>query len=347
MSSDKISTELNRRQTLGKVGAFLGGLALLNFMRPQAAQAQTGVTLVSRRVARVPTDPGAGEWAAAQALDIPMSSQVVVKPRIYEAGVNRVSVRSLYDDEKCGFLLEWDDAGEQIGIGRVGNYRDAVALEFPADSSKPTPYFGMGQPGNQVVIYQWKSDWEFGPEYDVDDEFKNMVSDHYPGSGKAPGELAEGSDYGKGGEAIKSFNPGLWAGNPLSNAELKARTPVEKLTASGFGSLTSASRQDGLGKATRHNGGWRLAITIPRKQDDFDFATGKSFPIAFAAWDGANEERGAEKAVSTWYFVALEESAGSSVFLWPAGVIAVVAAVEWLLLRRIGKKAPPGSPSQQ
>jgi hypothetical protein len=218
------------------------------------------------------------------------------------------------------------------GIGRTDRYGDAIALQFPADITKPIPYFGMGEVDNEVTIYQWKSDWEFAPHYDVDEEFPGMTVDFYPYAGKGPGQMVEGADYGKEG-ADKVFNTGWAAGSPLSNPELKAKTSVQKLVASGFGHLTSDSNQDGRGKGTWGHA-WHVVITFPRKQDRYEIRTGWTIPVSFAAWHGHHGNRGGQKHISTWSSFVLEQGVlGSSIGL-AVLTAAVLGALEWVVFRR-------------
>jgi hypothetical protein len=281
---------------------------------------------MAKRVDRVPDGPDDDVWQNADTLDVPIAPQAVVKPRIYETGVKAIKTRALYDNERVAFLLEWEDSKRDATIGGVASFRDAVALEFPAEPADGIPYFGMGEPNKPVTIYQWKADWEFARDHDVDKQHDNMAVDWYPFSGRSPGEIAELADYGKEG-ADKTFHTSWWSGSTLGDPELQARTSVEKLVAEGFGTIepVGRDRQDASGKATWKGGAWKVVISLPRAQDLFTFAAGMTIPIAFAAWDGATGERGGEKAVSTWYFLSLEEPLRTIAYVGP--VLAFVGAV--------------------
>ncbi|MBI4288018.1 MAG: hypothetical protein HY671_06290 [Chloroflexi bacterium] len=329
-----------RRHFLQKAGAALGAAALVALLRSKGASAQGKATFIARRVSQVPLDPEAPAWQQAEALTVSLAPQAVVKPRTYDNGVKDITARALYDDSQVGLLLEWGDKTSNTNIGRMLNFRDAAAVQFPADPSKKVPYFAMGEPNNPVSIYHWKADWQYSPAYDAAAEFKGMVADFYPNSGKGPGQIPASADYGKAGPLPndKVYVAGWGAGNPISDPELRAKTPVEKLTAAGFGSLTTDSDQDGQGKAVWKDGRWQLALSIPRKQGQFEFAPGQTIPINFAAWDGGKNERGGEKGVSTWYFLSLEKPAGSSVFVLPLVAVAVVGLLEWLAIRGLRKR---------
>jgi hypothetical protein len=196
----------------------------------------------------------------------------------------------------------------------------------------------MGEANKPVTIYQWKADWEFAREHDVDEEFPNMAVDWYPFSGRGAGEIPDLADYGKEG-ADKVFHTSWWSGSTLGDPELQARTPVEKLIAEGFGTIRPVEhdRQDASGKGIWKDGVWKVVMSFPRSQEVFTFESGKTVPLAFAAWDGAKRERGGEKSVSTWYFFSLEQPVGTLAYVAPLLAFAgAVAAQAWGLryLRR-------------
>ncbi len=328
---------ISRRSMMIGASAAVVGWLFWPFIRTVSAQK---ATLIAKQVDRAPDDPEDSLWQKADSLEVPMAPQAVVKPRTYETGVGTVRARALYDDERLAFLMEWDDAGREVSIGGVGSFRDAVAVQFPSGSTKGIPYFGMGELNNPVTIYHWKADWQFARDYDTNDEFPNMAVDWYPFSGRGPGEIAEASDYGKEG-ADKVFHTSWWAGSTLADPDLQARTPVEKLTAEGFGTISSVSveEQDGSGKGVRKEGGWKTVISIPRAQERFSFQRGETTPVAFAAWDGSRRERGGEKAISTWYFLSLERSVGLFAYVSPILVVAGAAIAQVLVLGWLRRKA--------
>lgn len=336
--TDLIRTPLQRRSTL--LAPLAGGLAWLAGGLSKPAAAQEKASLIAKRVDRVPEDPADELWQSADLLAVPLAPQAVVKPRIYETGVTAITARALYDADRLAFLLSWTDAERNVGIDGVAAFRDAIALEFPADPANGIPYFGMGEPNKPVTIYQWKADWEFGRDSDVDQRFPGMVVDWYPLSGRGPGEIAAATDYGTD-QADKAFDTSWWAGNSLGDPILQARTSVEKLWAEGFGSLTAVDpdRQDGTGRGTWAEGGWSVVVSMPRAQDLFMFEPGMTLPVAFAAWDGAKGERGGEKGVSTWYFVSLEQPVGSVVYWAPALALVGAVVAQTGILRHVRRRA--------
>lgn len=332
--------DLKRRSWLWTPLAALGTWLLAH---PRRAAAAEKASLIVRPVESVPTDPNDPAWSAADSLEIPLAPQAVVKPRTYEAGVKALTVRALYTADRLGFLIEWRDEERSAMAGGVHAFRDAVALEFPAEPAKGIPFFGMGERERPVIIYQWKSDWQGASEQDVDEKYPHMAADWYPFSGRPAGEIAEGADYGKN-ESDKVFMPSWWAGNPLGDLSLQRKRPVEKLVAHGFGTLEPAAsdRQDGAGKGEWKDGVWRVILTVPRAQERFTFERGQTVPIAFAAWNGGKHERGGEKAVATWYFLSLEKPLRAVAYVAPLAVfLGAVAAQAWGL--RILRRKSRGS----
>ena len=57
------------------------------------------------------------------------------------------------------------------------------------------------------------------------------------------------------------------------------------------------------------------------------------------AWNGAKQERGAEKAVSTWYFLSLEQPTSAVAWVAPVAVVAGVFAAQMAGLRRLRERA--------
>ena len=320
-----------------------GSLAwLFGAARPASAQQAQKASLLAKAVERVPDDPQDARWRDADSLDVPLAPQAVVKPRVYETGVKMLTARALYDAERVAIQLTWRDANRNARIGSPATFRDAVAVEFPADPANGIPYFAMGEPDKPVVIYQWKADWQFPGEGDEDGLHSNMETDWYPFSGRVAGEIAEAIDYAKRGDRV--FVTSWQAGNNLGDRDLQARTPIEKLQAEGFGTLTTlaADRQDGNGKAAWADGTWSLVLAFPRAQDRFAFTAGMTVPIAFAAWDGAKRDRGGEKGVSTWYFMSLEKPIGMLAYVSPALAFLGVAAVQAWGISWLRRRPPQG-----
>lgn len=340
-AKDNLAPCVTRRLWLGV--PVVGGLGwLLASAQRGSAQQTQKASLLAKEVEQVPSDAGDARWRDADALEVPLAPQAVVKPRLFEAAIKAVTVRALYDAERIAIYLSWRDTSRNAGVGSPGTFRDAVAVEFPAHPANGIPYFAMGEPDKPVIIYQWKADWQFAGEGDEDGLHPQMAVDWYPFSGRPAGEIAKAADYGKNGD--RSFVTSWHAGNSLGDRDLQGRTSIEKLQAEGFGTLTAmpADRQDARGKASWTSNTWSLVLTMPRAQERFRFEPGMTVPIAFAAWDGSKQERGGEKAVSTWYFLSLEKPIGTIAYVSPILAFVGAAAVQAWGLHWLRRRATQG-----
>ncbi|MBI3360276.1 MAG: hypothetical protein HY023_04115 [Chloroflexi bacterium] len=128
--------------------------------------------------------------------------------------------------------------------------------------------------------------------------YPNMYVDQYPFTTAADPALVGPAEY-----ADPNYLPALASGNLFAAATHDS--PVEDLIAGGFGSLTSqpADGQNVKGYGVWANGKWRVIFSrdmTSTEADDVNFAPGKVYSMAFAAWDGANGERNGQKSTSQW-----------------------------------------------
>lgn len=97
-----------------------------------------------------------------------------------------------------------------------------------------------------------------------------------------------------------------------------------------------------IAKGVYDNGTWRVVMKRPlvtgEKDKDIQFLEGKSIPIAFAAWDGSNGEKGSKHTMTTWYWILLKPKTGINVYIIPLVVAAVIFGGELLWLASSRKK---------
>ncbi|MBM2826490.1 MAG: putative nitrate reductase gamma subunit [Dehalococcoidia bacterium] len=303
-----------------------------------SAQEVHPITAVS--VSKVTLDPESPQWSRSQQVAVSLTPQNIAIPRINEAGAKEVKVKAQYDADRLAFLLEWGDQDRRVDMGTVNSFRDAVALQFPSKGAVSPPFYCMGAPNDPVVIYQWKGDWQEGGQSDVDKAYPNMVADEYPFSGKGPGEMPEAMDYVRRGDKV--FLTSFAAGNLLADRDLQSRVHSERLQAEGFGSLESSDIQDAMADGFWKNNGWRVVISVPRKQPDFLFQPGAPVPLAFAVWDGTLNERNGKKAFSLWNPLTLQEEGAEGLGLPVLGGIggAIAAGIGALLFFRMRRMGP-------
>jgi hypothetical protein len=265
-----------------------------------------GVTIVAAEVdGALPLDDlQAGRWDEATAVSVPLSAQIVARPMFPQANTKAVAVRALYNNDQIAFLVEWEDETMDESAVRVQDFSDAVAIQFPLVDGQP--FFCMGQEGGNVNIWHWKADWQakLAGTQDVDTVYPDMYVDNYTFADEEAGASAPASSY----EDV-NYLPALAAGNLF--ASLSYPSPIEDLIAGSFGSLTSqpVEMQNVQGHGEYADGKWRVVfvreLVSLEEGIDAQFETGQVYSLAFAAWDGANEERNGQKSTSQWVSLQL------------------------------------------
>jgi hypothetical protein len=76
-------------------------------------------------------------------------------------------------------------------------------------------------------------------------------------------------------------------------------------------------------------------------------AGGRTFPVAFRAWDGDNAEVGNRGAISSWYFLHLREPTPVTAYVAPVVALLLTALLGLVVIRRAKarEEEAPTSPS--
>ncbi|MEE9274583.1 MAG: ethylbenzene dehydrogenase-related protein, partial [bacterium] len=243
--------------------------ALAHYVRSLQMEGAAGgkVILIARRVeGEVPLRPDDPRWREADRLEVPLSGQLIVRPRWPNPSVDRAVVRALYDGSAIAFRLTWFDrlkndshkapkrflapprdtyvpVKEQLALRSA---RDAIALQFPV---KPVegprkPYFFLGEARNPVDLWEWRADWQKNPA--------------------AHGGRTVLEQVGKGFHRPP-------AAKPAKDHRVRSRASF------------SAGR-------------WQVVMSrplhTPSPKTDVQFTPGVRAPFVLHAWDGANGEVG-------------------------------------------------------
>jgi mono/diheme cytochrome c family protein len=271
----------------------------------RAPTAREATTIISRFVqGAIPNDPSASLWKQAKTVSI-LTRTLWLRPK--ETGPVRVA--SLHNGKEIGVLLEWDDPIMDEETLRHEDFRDAAAVQFPLQPGEPS--YIMGEQRGPVNIWHWKADWQadLARFRDIQDRYPHMAWDDYPFVKGFPR-----GDHQQMWAATASHEPtylaGWGAGNLFSTPT--RLTPVENLNAIGLGSLTSQrpGHQTIRGHGIWADGRWRVVMvrTLHTANDqDAQFKPGRTIPVAFAIWDGAQGDRDGRKAVTVWQQLQLEK----------------------------------------
>jgi len=238
----------------------------------------------------LPADPDDPHWAAIPYVNVPLSGQVLARPRLQTPSVDEITVRALYNGREVAIHLEWNDRIKNVTHdqpNRVGEFdarttyprlydparprqifRDAAAVQFPVKipEGPEKPHFFNGSLGKPVNIWYWKADVNEEPS--------------------------------------KGF-------------------PMEEQNAAGFKNpvvIQPPESQAVQGKGVFKNGQWKVVMirsfTTHDQVNDIQFEAGKFIPIAFSVWDGANREEGLQKSLSSWYYIFLEAPTPTKVYFY-------------------------------
>jgi DMSO reductase family type II enzyme heme b subunit len=248
-----------------------------------------------KALAASPSDPA---WAALPVHVAPLVPQDQVEPRLLKATTPEVRVRAMHDGTNVAFLLEWADATKNDMPGPA-RFPDACAIQFPATPpARDLPAPQMGEKGRGVEITFWRASWQAvvdGRGDKLTDLYPNATVDHYPFEAAS---LKDGSPEKK--EAALRYAPARALGNAMAGPREK---PVQDLVAEGPGTLTPAATTSSNGKGVRTPTGW--AVVLSRRLPNGVSAPARS-QVAFAVWEGADEEAGARKMRTVWIPLNLE-----------------------------------------
>lgn len=201
--------------------------------------------------------------------------------------INRIRVQSLMNDQEIAIRLEWNDETANQSSSRHEDFKDAVAVEFALgdvilhEHGHNEPFFGMGNRGKVVNIWQWRADWQ--QEIAIKKKLERATQD------------MDLDVMIFGGET-----------NPVDSLNPFREVPVEELNAEGFGTLTPQplTKQNVSGNGIWKEGKWRVVLKRTVKSTnkwDVDFVDNKgALLIAFAVWDGAHSDRNGRKTISMW-----------------------------------------------
>lgn len=286
----------NRRLAVIAAGllAVAGTLSYQNI--PLASAAMGGATLVARYVAgTLPTeDPDSTLWNNATPVTIPLSAQNDLIPR-GGGSVTSLSARALNNGTTVAIRIEYTDASNNFDILKKETYRDSAALQFPLAGGMggmmDACMGGIMMAPTTVNIWHWKADWDrdrLVKYQEPKDDYPNMAVDSYPFDGNA------------------TYYAGRAAGNVFSQA---SKPKVENTNATGPSTTATSISQSVAGKGVYAGGQWKVVFARPMtttNANDQQFARGQTTGIAFAVWNGGNNERNGMKSTSSWQNLSVQ-----------------------------------------
>jgi mono/diheme cytochrome c family protein len=253
--------------------------------------------IVATRVKELPDHPDSGIWRLTPSVNLHLMPLWWRSDRPEE-----VTVRAVHDGKELALLLVWADATHDHTAMRPQDFRDAAAVQFSL--SPDPPFFAMGEKGKPINIWMWKSEVQAEiemPFHDLETVYPNLGIDSYPNLLKSPVE--QPTRHALTLESDKTFVTGWGAGNIVSDPQRKS--PVEDLTAQGFGTLRARPMIDqkvnakGVYSSASYRVMFRRSLD-PTGKSAVALRPGTVVPLGFAVWNGSAGDRDGKKSVTIW-----------------------------------------------
>lgn len=247
-------------------------------------------------------DVSADFWNSVPKISVGLLGQMMVKPKPAKAETEKVQVQIAHDGKYIAFRLVWADK-EKSEAGKLAQFSDAIALEFPVkDNANPPPIF-MGFKDNPVHLFHWRAQYQYDEEHgkkSVKDIYPNMSTDIYPLEFPDSGSIKGITE-----EKRETFSHGKAAGNPQSSP----KTAVDEIMAEGFGTSVVREDKDSVAHGEWKNGQWTVVISRALKRTGGSvLEIGKSSAVGLAVWQGGKDEVGSRKSLTMqWTPFKIEE----------------------------------------
>lgn len=286
-----MTNPLERRSTRRALCVAILGVTALAGCGPSATPPPAPTDVHAVQVAKLPASPADAAWGGAPTFAAPLILQDMVEPRKMKPGVTEVRVQALTDGRAIAFRLAWADA-TQDSLRCQTLFTDACAVQLPAAGGPDLPAPQMGEQGRPVEISYWSAAAQAvvdGRPDDLKVLYPNMQIDHYPFAA-AP---LDGNPAARD-QLAAQYAPARALGNVSG---VPPKKPVQDLVATGPGTIATApvALSDGQGKWT--NPGWAVVISRPLPKG---IALGAHTQVAFAVWNGSNQDVGARKMRTVW-----------------------------------------------
>ncbi|MFB6223086.1 MAG: ethylbenzene dehydrogenase-related protein [Haloarcula sp.] len=144
----------DHRRTLG-VAALLSALVLVSTVAAPMASARPAHEIPVSDVSDADLgEPTADGWEEIPASDVPLASAPSSVPNADDTTIETVDVQAARTDERLYVRLQWHDATRDTNANATRRFADAVAVQFPVNTSSRPP-IAMGGPDNRVNVWYW------------------------------------------------------------------------------------------------------------------------------------------------------------------------------------------------
>jgi hypothetical protein len=234
-------------------------------------------------------------WQTADRFYVPLVGQIVLRPRWFSPRVDGIWVQALHDGDDVALLVSWTDPSESPDPVWAEYAQQIIETMGPGDEGAAT---APGAPDQLVVQF--------------------------------PQTLSTGMErpYFLQGDSRRPAYTWTWQSGVVGAIESTAR---------GMGTGAPHGEQHLRAAAQYADGQWKVLILRALdtgSDEDLAFPVGQPIPMAFQAWDGDNGESGNQGAVSTWYFLFLQQPTPVAVFVAPPVALALTLLFGVLVVRQ-------------
>jgi mono/diheme cytochrome c family protein len=250
----------------------------------------------------LPRSPDDSAWTKVDTYWFPLAGQVVRKNRWFAPAVTAVWVQAVHTDDSIAVRVAWDDRSESPDTAWLAHIGRVTATLVADDSTTP----------------EKPADWP--------DQLTVQFPVTIPSGMERP--------YFLMGSPSAPVYQWRWVSTSRGSGVAGLGRGVER-----FDPLPAAAPG---AQAVYDRGQWRVVFTRALASSDstsqLPFRTGRAIPVAFFAWDGSNGEHGTRMAISTWYFLALDEPVPARVFISPVLAMALTLGLGMLVVWRAQRK---------
>src|SRR6266566_5171115 len=249
----------------------------------------------------LPHSPDDSTWASVDVYWFPLVGQVIRKERWFAPAVTGVWVKAVHTADSIALHVVWDDRSESPDTAWLGYINRMLATLDSDDSTREQP-----------ALWPDKLTVQFPVSIPTGMERPYFLM----GSSSAPVYQWRWSSSSRA-SAVAGLARGIDRFDPIAGATVGAQ-------------------------AVYDHGQWRVvftrALASPDTASQLPFRTGRAIPVAFFASDGSNGEHGTRMAISTWYFLALDEPVPARVFISPVLAMVLTLGLGLLVVWRAQQK---------
>jgi DMSO reductase family type II enzyme heme b subunit len=242
-------------------------------------------------------------WNPVDEYWFPLVGQVVHKDRWFAPAVTGVWVRVVHTKDSIALRVRWDDRSQSPDSAWRAHMGRVFAAQDAEDSTREQPALWPDQLAVQFPV-------------------------SIPSGMERP--------YFLMGSSNAPVYQWRWMSNARTAAVAGLARGVERFDPIAGGGSEIPTQ------AVYDHGQWRVvftrALASPDTASQLPFRTGRAIPVAFFAWDGSNGEHGTRMAISTWYFLALDEPVPARVFISPVLAMVLTLGLGLLVVWRAQQK---------